>query len=129
MKNSNKRSILPRIFLVLTLVCLVYVAIALGRETYRKYQIEKEVSSLEEQISLLGQDNLKLSELLDYFQKESFKEKEARAKLNFKKPDEKVIILTPSEEEPMTEEELQKEEEISNIQKWWSYFFKNKPIN
>ncbi len=129
MKNSNKRNILPKVFLVLTLISLVYVAIALGREAYRKYQIEKEVSSLEEQISLLGQDNLKLSELLGYFQKESFKEKEARAKLNFKKPGEKVIILTPSEEEPMTEEELQKEEEISNIQKWWNYFFKNKPIN
>lgn len=121
----NKRNIFAKFFLVLTLIILVYVAITLGRQTYRKYQTEKEVSSLEEQISQIERDNLKLSELLGYFQKESFKEKEARAKLNFKKPGEKVIILAPSEEAPVKEEELQEEEKISNPRKWWGYFFRN----
>lgn len=122
---SNRKTIYAKFFLVLTLLILVYVAVALGRQTYRKYKIEKEVSSLEEETSGFKQDNLKLSELLEYFQKESFKEREARAKLNFKKPGEKVIILTPSEEEPMTEENQLEEKEASNAGKWWEYFFKN----
>lgn len=121
---SNRKTIFAKFFLVLTLACLVYVAIALGRQTYRKYKIEKEVSSLEQEISETRQDNLKLSELFEYFQKESFKEREARAKLNFKKPGEKVIILTPSDEEPITEENQLEEKEASNAGGWWDYFFK-----
>ncbi len=123
-KISNHKKLFPKFFLILTLLGLIYVAIALGRQVYRKHKIEKEVSALEGQISYLEEDNLKLAELLNYFQKESFKEKEARAKLNFKKPDEKVIILTPSEEEPIAEDKFQEEKTTSNSQKWWNYFFR-----
>lgn len=124
-QSSQKKNIFPKLFLVLTILGLVYVAIALGKQVYRKHKIEKEVSALEERISYLEEGNLKLAGLLDYFQKESFKEKEARAKLNFKKAGEKVIILTPSEEVPISENESQEEKGISNPRKWWEYFFKN----
>ena len=128
-RESNYKNLFSKIFLVLTLLGLIYVAVALGRQVYRKHKIEKEVSALEGQISYLEEDNLELAKLLDYFQKESFKEKEARAKLNFKKPDEKVIILTPSEEEPTEEGKSQEEKTVSNSQRWWNYFFENKLIN
>lgn len=124
-KPISKKAIFPKFFLVLTLIILILVAIALGRQVYRKYQIEKEVSFLDRQILEIKQDNLRLSELLSYFQKDSFLELEARAELNFKKPEEKVIILTPSEEVSITEGESREEKEMSNLEKWWKYFFKN----
>lgn len=136
MKTDNlKRKIFKsRLLLLAGLVILVLIAIPVVKESYRRYQIEQEIKSLGKEIGQLEQSNQELADLLEYYGKESFLEKEVKLKLNLAKPGEKVVIIKPGEEAPTegrgsstqsvgTKE--QGDEEIFNPLKWWGYFFVN----
>ena len=116
----------PSIFFLLLI--LIFIVIALGRESYRFFRINQEIRGLEQRIEDIEKSNEELSKMKEYYQSEKFLEKEARLKLNLTKPGEKLIIIKQAEEDP--EEEVEKKktiaEEISNIQKWWNYFFEEK---
>ncbi len=108
-------------------IYLVLAIIAFGRESYRNFGINQEIKDLEKKIKQLKASNEELIGLEEYFQSEEFLEKQARLKLNLTKPGEKVIIIKQIEED--LKELGQKEtiaKEISNIQKWWEYFFDRK---
>ena len=114
-------------FIFFLLIVLVLAIIAFGRESYRNFGINQEIKNLEKKIEQLKASNEELIGLEEYFQSEEFLEKQARLKLNLTKPGEKVIIIKQIEEDL---KELGQEEiiakEISNIQKWWEYFFGKK---
>lgn len=114
-------------FIFFLLIVLILAIIAFGRESYRNFGINQEIKNLEEKIEQLKASNEELIGLEEYFQSEEFLEKEARLKLNLTKPGEKLIIIKQIEED--LEEFEQKQglaKEISNIQKWWQYFFEEK---
>ena len=121
-----------RFFLLIVFLAFVLVAYALFRETYKKYQIQKEVEELEEQAEELSQGNQKLRGLINYFGTKNFSEKEARGKLNVKKEGETLVILRSQEAREEDQEKQQKEAEeerlleIPNPLKWWNYFFEDK---
>lgn len=131
-----RRILSSKVFIFAIGFFLVFVCINLGKEFYRKYQVQQEIDSLQSEVEGLKSSNQQLTELIDYFKTENFAELEARKKLNLQKEDEKVLVVNVSdvdilENEIKTEENVQeipKEEEIkkqkkSNIQKWWDYFF------
>ena len=105
---------------------LIWLGVNLGRESYRKYQLTKELDSLRQEIETLQQSNDELASLIEFYQQQSYLEKEARLKLNLKQPGEKVVIVPEAEAPDSNEEEPKEEKEEakeSNWWKWWEYFF------
>lgn len=113
----------PSIFFLLLVI--IFIVIALGRESYRFFRINQEIKGLKQKIADIEKSNEELSKMREYYQSEEFLEREARLKLNLTKPGEKLIIIKQKEESP--EEKIEEKKaiakEISNIQRWWDYFF------
>ena len=117
-------------FFLAGLAVLVLIGISLGKEVYRKRQIQKEIEGLQSQISQMGQQNGDMENLISYLSSTDFQEKQAREKLNLQKSDEKMIVLRkdvvqPDSQPPNTAVNPQAppEDNSPNWQKWWKYFF------
>lgn len=132
-----RKVLASKIFIFFVGIILVFVVVNLGKELYRKYQIQKEIDSLQSEVSNLKNSNQQLAELIDYFKTENFAEIEARKKLNLQKEDENVLVVniansnitentsTKVSENVLEEKEIPKEVKVkrSNLRKWWDYFF------
>ncbi|MAF20524.1 MAG: hypothetical protein CMI55_02460 [Parcubacteria group bacterium] len=135
-QNVIKRILGSKIFLFLISFILIALVVNLGRESYRKHELTKEINSLNADIEQLEGRNRQLSNLMEYFKQDSYLEKEARLKLNLKKPGEQVIILSSGLDQPSQdsdqpdnleaiEDSLSPKEPTANYWKWWEYFFSN----
>jgi cell division protein FtsB len=145
-KNFIKRLLSSKVFLFFISLALIALVISVGQESYRKHQLTQEINRLKLEIERIEGRNEQLVNLMEYFQEESSLEKEARLKLNLKKPGEKVVILPqPSADESSidrvntetvgsgslvarssreTADRLSNlSTEIANYWKWWEYFF------
>lgn len=112
------------IFMLLVFGYLVLGSVKLVIENYR---VNQDTKRLETELSQLEQHNLELQSLLAYYRTESYKEKEARARLNFQKPGERLVVVPqPTDEEPSITQpstETQPPTPPSNPRQWWNYFF------
>ena len=61
----------------------------------KKIAVENRLESLEEKIARTESSNVSLAKLLDYFKSSSFLEREAKIKLNLRRPDENVVFIAP----------------------------------
>lgn len=118
-----KKLLYSKTFIIFLVIVLILIVIALGRESYRYFRIGQEIKDLEKRIEDLEASNEELAWMEEYFQSEEFLEKEARLKLNLTKPGEKLIIVKTPERLEGEEQETTVAKEISNIQRWWEYFF------
>lgn len=135
-KKFIKRLLGSKIFLFVVLFAMLGLILNVGRESYRKYQLVKEIRNLEIEIKKVEGRNRQLSDLMDYFSEESFLEKEARLKLNLQKPGEKIVIFSDksggadnqNSSTPKATNKQQGQEDTggtsTNYWKWWEYFFK-----
>ncbi len=130
-KNNFKRIISSKLFLFLMSLALIVLGVNLIQETYKKYHLSKEIEQLRAEAERLETGNDQLAELMEYLKQEAYLEKEARIKLNLKRPGEKVVIVPEGAPLP---EELKEEgppepalvfqtEPKANYWKWWEYFF------
>lgn len=134
-KRFIKRLLGSKIFLFFIILILIVLVVNLFRESYRKYQLTKEINKLKSEIERLEGKSQYLADVMEHFQEGSYLEKEARLKLNLKKPEEKVVVLSQREREEdiqgdlkMRLEEARKSQrdennETANYWKWWEYFF------
>jgi len=136
-RNSQNSKLSTRIFsgvfFLVGLTVLVLIGISLGKEAYRKRQIQKEIEGLQVQINEMGQENSDMENLIGYLSSTDFQEKEAREKLNLQKDDEKMIVLR---RDPVQEINNQTdnaensadavEDTTPNWQKWLNIFFGTK---
>jgi cell division protein FtsB len=74
-------------------VVVIYLAVILGQTIASNYQLQKQIDSLNTQISTLGIQNDELTYNLQYYQTNSYQEKAARTDLGLQKPGESLIIL------------------------------------
>ncbi|OGI26656.1 MAG: hypothetical protein A2359_00885 [Candidatus Moranbacteria bacterium RIFOXYB1_FULL_43_19] len=133
--GQSKKSVrfFSGLFFVAGLGILVMIGISLGKETYRKNQIQKEIETLQAEIDKVGQENSDLANLISYLSSQEFQEKEAREKLNLQKEDEKMVVLrkdaaSQNFQEPDEKGEITKESEerVPNWRKWLDLFFSKK---
>lgn len=119
----NKLLSSPFVIFLLVLILIGFIA-AVGKESYRKYQIDKEVGGIKKEIESLKEKNKALSNLLDYFNSEESLEKEARLRLNLLKEGEKLVIITPDKKADLENQSLEdtQKEKVSNFEKWLKYF-------
>lgn len=112
-------------FIFVLFLILVGIIVAFGKESYRNYQLSKEVADFKGEIEILKKKNEILSNLLDYFSSEKSLEKEARLKLNLVREGEKLVVISPQEKinaENQFSEGVQKKH-FSNFRKWLAYLF------
>lgn len=131
-KNIFQKALGSRVFLFFSLLISIFLAVSIGREGYRKHQLGQEQSRVKKEIEQFEKRNNYLSELMNYFNDETYLEEQARVKLNFKKPDENVVIIERPQDKNGASEKKQGSgaglpaagpEEATNYWKWWEYFF------
>ncbi len=123
-------------FLFLGIIILIFYFFSIGKESYKNYQINKEVKNLQQEIKNLEEKKIQTKKLIQYLKTESFQEKQARLELGMKKPDEKVVILHNTSQETKNKDEFintdiktngsvkENNQKIINPIKWWKYFFR-----
>lgn len=129
LRENQLTSFLVRIGSILL---IFYILFLLGRSVWTNYDLRQSIKKLNTQIATLEQQKIDLRNLNLYYSSESFKELEARRKLGFKKPDEKVVIIASAQDTNNFEQELnadrgkvaekKNEETTSNWLLWLDYF-------
>lgn len=88
--------------------------------------IRKELKNLDKKIAEVRQSTFELERLGSYLKSDAYFERQARLKLNYKKPDEKVVYIYTTETQNGAEI-LKKDQTIKkslkNWQRWWQYLF------
>lgn len=114
---------------ILGFALLVFGYLVLGsvKLVIENYKVHQDATRLDSELTQIQQHNLELKNLLAYYQTDSYKEKEARARFNYQKPGERVVAVPqPVNEEPSITQpgaETQPATPPSNPEQWWSYFF------
>ena len=133
-KKKKKKNVAGKIFsfklfiLASTLV-VIFLGTNLGKEFYRKYQIQKEIVSLKDDIDSLEKNNYKMSQLIEYCKTDEYKEAQARERFNLGKDGENLVVMIEpnnNDSEIEIEEKTDGNENLSNYRKWWNYFFATK---
>lgn len=126
-RNKIKRFLPSRLFLIIGVAILVLFSVSLGKEVIRRYEVNKEIQTLEKEVAELEKQNTELADLIQYLNTNSFREKEARTKLGMAKAGEKVVVIPNVEVAEETAAELvgapDNVEELSNPERWFAYFF------
>lgn len=121
--DKMKKSAPSWFFVFVLFLILIGVITAFGKESYRNYQLSKEVAGSKGEIEILKKKNEILSNLLDYFSSEKSLEKEARLKLNLVREGEKLVVISQQEKnnaENQFSGGVQKAY-FSNFKKWLKY--------
>ena len=84
------------------IVFICALLLLIGAVSYQLYQFEAQKSvvtgkfrELKAKADELGRENQKIKEDIGYYSNEANLEKEARSQLNYRNPDEKMIIVVP----------------------------------
>lgn len=123
----NRSSRKNKFFFLLLVVILVLFVYNYVKNWGQNNEVNQEITSLENNIQNLEQDNAKLEELIEYFNSTAYIEERARRDLGLKKDGEKVVIITNQNDRKLPTisqpEEIKDQTNISNPKKWWDYFF------
>jgi len=134
-ENKLKKIFSSRAVLFFLLLAFVWLSLVLVKAFYKKRQLDQEIGSLKAEIDKTDKKGQELSQLLSYFNSESYLEKEAKDKLNLKKEGESVVMV----QEPATDGAVAVDNgsgnqavaaepaapvNENNLVKWWRFFFK-----
>ncbi|MBN2585642.1 septum formation initiator family protein [Patescibacteria group bacterium] len=128
-QTKRKRKLRSQILTAVFASVLVYMAVGTVEALWQNYAINKEINKLRAEIVRLQEEGRQLKYLIAYLGTESFKEREARRKLGYKKPGEQVLALPNSILEELSpgqangSDDLELKPELSNPQKWSEFIF------
>jgi cell division protein FtsL len=121
------------LLIVIGIGAIVMISLALTQETYRRYQIQKEIDDLKTQAEKKERDNEQLKGVIEYFKTDDFQEREAKEKLSVQKEGEKVLLVKgdrPGEnsnnnsgQTGVVSNSPEPKDNRTNLRKWWDYFF------
>lgn len=103
-------------------VLLLLIGFALGQETYRKYNITREIQEQRSSIQYLERGNREMTDYVAYLQTDNYRERVARERLGKKREGEEVVVVPEQYSDPITTS-YEPMLPLSNPQKWWQYFF------
>ncbi len=125
-KSMWRRFFESRLFLVCSIVILVFVIMSYARAYYEDYEVRQKIQELEKQVQSLEGKKLESLQILQYVKSDNFIEEKARTELNLKKPGESVVFVEgviPTQVPQATNETAPVDEPtLSNPMKWWYYF-------
>jgi hypothetical protein len=129
-KNNIKNSILS--------LALIGVIIFLGIRIFNifkiKYDRELEKQALIKQVERIKQETASLESIREYISSSAYQEREAKQRLDLKKPEEEVVMITPGSitanlsndelisilRDPKAEKRIPAQ---TNPERWWAFFF------
>ena len=121
-----KKIFKSKIFFALGCLILLFVTVSFINELLRREQINSQIESLEQQSELLAAQNVDLLETMQYLNSPQWHEKEARTKLNLKKPAETIVITGDLSNNSELNERIlsiqQPQIAVANPNKWLNYF-------
>jgi len=128
MKNPNKKITKlfysPKFITLVGFIILILISIPLVKNISKRYAINQEVMDLENEIKDLESKNRDFKSFVSYLESDQFVEEQARLKLGLKKPGEDVVVLKEDlNASSSIANALNENLNISNPQRWWSYFF------
>lgn len=144
MRNLHRQSIMWRAVNMLGarrwvtvagIVLLALVAYPLAQKIEHKRALEREIASLEAEAQRIESANQELEDMLAYLQGDAFAEREARLRLNMKKPGEQVVVVegqnaTVAGVQDSNSifrikglEQAPPPKKVTNRERWWRYFF------
>ena len=115
----------PKLIIGVTIVIVFLILLSLVQEMNRRWQVQREVQRLEEEVAGIQKEVVELDNLNTYFRTEDYQERLAREKLNYRAPGEQVVLI-PEEDATQTENELPQataDVSISTPMRWWRIFF------
>jgi hypothetical protein len=133
-KISSKHYIRNALLGLILIIVIGFIAKNIFVIFERKYTIEQEKQALMKKVSRIKQDSLSLEQIKEYISTSAYQEREAKQKLDLKKPGEQVVAITPGTitanlndselvsilRDPQSEMRLPAQ---TNPQRWWAFFF------
>lgn len=117
--------------IVANIIILLFVGVSAGRETYRQWQVDQEIAGLKDHVAGLEGKKMQLLSTIQQMNAAETLDKEARLRLDLKKPGERVVVLRglgigmdPSISDGSTADRPSSKP-TSNVKKWFDYFFKH----
>lgn len=83
----------PKLVLIAAAVAVVLLLVSLAQEMNRRWQIQREVHRLEQDVTAMRKTIIELENVNQYFRTDDFRERLAREKLNYQAPGEKVVLV------------------------------------
>ena len=133
MKRRNKKSRgFIKFFVALALLAaIIILSYKIYGVSYKKYQINKKVTTLDAVMAELSQKADDMKALVGRLENKDYIEKEARKKLNFQKPGEQPVIITKkgaganngAVAKNNSDASVKNSQEESNIKLWYNMFF------
>ena len=117
-----------KLFTAVILIVIGFFVISVIKLEPSLSAVRKELKNLNQKIDEAEKSSLELEKLGDYLKSDVYLERQARLKLNYKKPDEKVVFVYDTEDQ--NEREMPKyskklkifESNLTlNIKSWWDY--------
>ena len=141
-KNLFKRIIFHKAAISFVgFLVIIFISIPLAKNVSKRYNINKEVVKLEEEINRLKNKNGELGDMIDYLKSDQFIDEQAKLNLNYKKAGEELVVINSKEGQAIkasAEAEniynIQgfnnriKEKEITNPKRWQYYFFNKEKL-
>jgi cell division protein DivIC len=118
-----------KLIIIVEFILVAYLLYSLTKNVYSSYQIDKYISSFEQENASIEQENRQKNEDYLYFTSEEYIDKIAKQNLGLVNPGEEVIIVSPEALAQDTEEnsdeavDYAKSPKVSNPQAWWNFFF------
>lgn len=116
-----------KILVFLTLAAIFFFAVSIAKLAPQRMVINSRLKNLENKIAETEKSNSDLARLLNYFKSRSFLEREAKLKLNVRRPDENVVVIYEDEKENNLKDKNIKGfsglEGLTNFEKWLRYLF------
>lgn len=114
-------------FTVAAFAALIFIAVSFLKIGPALVAVNKESNSLDKKIADVKKTASDIERLGGYFKSEAYLERQARLKLNYKKPDEKVVYVYPKPDalvKPNSAAEAKKENNFfSNFEAWFNYLW------
>ncbi|MEX1112482.1 MAG: septum formation initiator family protein [Candidatus Andersenbacteria bacterium] len=119
----------PKLIIGSTAIVVVLILMSLGQEVNRRWQVQREVAQLDQEVQALQKNVLELNHLNQYFRTDDYQERLAREKLNYRAPDEHVVLIPDESAAQESKATLPKEskEQVANPMRWWRIFFVDGP--
>ena len=133
--RAQKAAIRGRVLMTVGTILLIYMIVSTGQALWQNYRLNQELYKLRERNAELKLHNQYLQNLIAYRKTDSFKDKEARSKLNYQKAGETVLIIPDDGAQRFSEGNAKnraKQNEakvLSNPEKWWRAFFSARADN
>ncbi|MCR4323054.1 MAG: septum formation initiator family protein [Candidatus Azambacteria bacterium] len=126
MSRRPAKGIGKKIMVLAFLAVAGVMAYKVGRVSYEKYQITKQISTIDGELKALSAKSGDLNALIKNLNNDAYVEKEARKKLNLQKEGEKAVIIVGGPDTTKKKKESVQsaaEGKESNPRKWFRTLF------